>query len=232
MVVSLAGATGQSGARAAAPVLGVLFALLAGTVAARHGAPLRWDLPLHRWALRHRYDTVTSAAVALTTTGTGIPAYLVAAVAGAAGRGKRTARWRGAALATVALVAGQLVRVGLVEWVGRPRPPVADWASHAAGPALPSGHTTSSALVAAIVCLAVRRVTVRPGTRARWCTMALLWAVGVGCTRVYLGVHWPTDVLAGWLLAGTLTCAALSWPRTGTRLTGGAQPVPVPGRSP
>lgn len=221
MAVSVVGRAGPS--RVTAPVLAVLFALLAGTVAARHGAPLGPDLPLHRWALRHRHDPLTTAAIALTTTGTGLPAYLVAAVAGAAGRRGRTARWQGALLAAAALGVGQLVRVSLAQWAGRPRPPLADWAYHAAGPALPSGHATSSALTAAIVCLAVRRVATRPGTRTAWCTLALLWAAGVGGTRIYLGVHWPTDVLAGWLLAGTLTCTALSWPWPPARA--GARPA-------
>lgn len=213
MVAGCAGTVVLPAPRVAAPVLGLLLAVLAGTVAARHGAPLGPDLPLHRWALRHRPEAAATAARAWTATGTGLPAYLVAAAAGAAGRRHRTVRWRGAGVAVVVLAAGQTLRVGLAGWVGRPRPPLADWASHAGGPALPSGHTTSSALVAAIVCLAVRRVTDRPGPRAAWCTVAVLWAVGVGGTRVYLGVHWPTDVLAGWLLAGALTCAALARPR-------------------
>lgn len=194
---------------------GVLFAVLAGAVLAKHGAPIGLDLPLHRWALRNRQAVGVSAAVALTTTGTGVPAYLLAALAGAAGRSGRAARWRGAALAAVALAAGQVIRVALVVGVDRPRPPAADWAYHAGGAAFPSGHTTTSALVAVIVCLAVRRGTVRPRPRAGWCAVALLWAAGVGGTRIYLGMHWPTDVLAGWLLAGCLALAALALPREG-----------------
>lgn len=227
--VITADAEWSAGARAGAIGLAVLFALLAGTVAARHGAPLGPDLPLHRWALQHRQHAVTAAAVALTRTGTGVPAYLVAAVAGAAGRRHSPTWWQGAALAAGALAAGQLVRLGLVELVGRRRPPLTDWAVSAAGPALPSGHTTSAALVAALVCLAVRRGTDQKGRRVGVCAAAVLWALAVGGTRVYLGVHWPTDVLAGWLLAGSLTCAVLSWPRTRARLGGGAPLLPIPG---
>lgn len=138
------------------------------------------------------------------------------------------ARWRGAALAAVALAAGQVIRVALVVWVDRPRPPAADWAYRAGGAAFPSGHTTTSALVAAIVCLAVRRVTDRPRLRAGWCAVALLWAAGVGGTRIYLGMHWPTDVLAGWLLAGCLALAALALPREGwAERTSTLRPAPV-----
>ena len=194
-------------------VLGGLLAGLAGTVRARHGAPLGPDLALHRWAIEHRQTGITRAAVALTDTGTGLPAYLIAALAGAVGRRGPWQRLRAGTVAVGALAAGQLVRVALLAAVNRRRPAAADWAARAGGAALPSGHTTSSALVAAIVCLAVLRLTDRPWLRALGCAVALLWAVAIGLTRIYLGVHWPTDVLAGWLLAGCLVLAALSRPR-------------------
>jgi len=201
--------TGARRSRAGALLCAGLLAVVVTAVVARHGAPVGPDLALHRWVLRHRWPALTAAAVALTTTGTGVPAYVVAGLAGAAGRA-RARRLRGAATAVAALALGQAVRVALAGSVGRPRPPVSDWAWHAGGPALPSGHTTTSALVAVLVCLAVTRLSDSPRRRAVGCALALLWAAAVGLTRGYLGVHWPSDVVAGWLLAATLALLARS----------------------
>jgi len=56
----------------------------------------------------------------------------------------------------------------------------------------PSGHTTTAFAIATMLML----MTV--GTRRAWIgAIALLWAVGVGVSRVYRGVHWPSDALAG-----------------------------------
>lgn len=182
---------------------GLLCALLAA-VAARHQTPLPVDTALHTWMLAHRTRALTAVAVGLTTTGTGLPAYALAAVAGVLATDRR--HWsRGALTAVAGLAAGQLLRYALASWVRRPRPPAADWAWHAGGPALPSGHTTTSALVAGLLWVAL---TNRPSSaRAAARTAAVLWAAAVAITRVYLGVHWPTDIAAGWLLATALILA-------------------------
>jgi undecaprenyl-diphosphatase len=87
--------------------------------------------------------------------------------------------------------------------VGRPRPP----AAIQLGPpettmSFPSGHTTSAAALAAVLCWLVWRL----GSRRRGLLalpFAVLMALGVAVSRVYLGYHWATDVVAG------LTVAAL-----------------------
>lgn len=90
--------------------------------------------------------------------------------------------------------------------VGRPRPPVALRYVSVVGSSFPSGHATQNAAILPAIALALtgagyaRRVAL---------SLAALGAVLVGISRVLLGVHYPSDVLAGWLLgAAWLGCCA------------------------
>jgi undecaprenyl-diphosphatase len=190
----------------AAAVLAAAFAVLAWVVLARHGTPYPVDTGPHRWSVRHRPHGWVSAARVVTHLGTGPYPYVAAAVGGWLGgsRGRVARAGAGvpvALLAVLALVAEQSVRTSLMLALHRPRPPAADWAVAVSGHSFPSGHTASSAVAAGLLAWGLLRA--RPGALGRTlAAVCVAAAVAVGCSRVYLGVHWPTDVVGGWLYAG------------------------------
>lgn len=194
----------------------VAFAALAWVVLARHGAPYGVDTGPHRWSVEHRPHAMVTVARTVTALGTGPFPYLAAVLGGWLAGGGTLARGalrmsRGvpaALLALVVLLAGQLVRTLLVVTLHRARPPAADWATHVSGYSFPSGHTASSAMAAGLLAWGLSRW--RPGrTGLLLAAVCGVVALAVGCTRVYLGVHWPTDVLGGWLFAACWLTAAL-----------------------
>ncbi len=190
-------------------IAGPALTALLFAVAVRNGTPFPPDVRLHRWVLDHRSLGLSDVAVAVTDTGAGVCAYCLAAFAGAVAVVGRRRWWLGAIVGFAALLLGQLFRTSLATIVGRARPPAADWITHPSGFALPSGHTTTSALVAAGLAAALHRRARRPATRAAAVIVPGLWAFAVGISRIYLGVHWPTAVVAGWLLAAVLACVCL-----------------------
>lgn len=111
--------------------------------------------------------------------------------------------WSGPLL-IVYLVSG-LVNTGLVkEVLPRDRPSQFAWAEPAEGffyRAFPSGHTATAFAMAWLILLKTRGTAIE-----RWGWWALVWATGVGISRIYRGVHWPTDVVAG--AAVGIACAS------------------------
>ncbi|KUN09665.1 phosphoesterase [Streptomyces yokosukanensis] len=178
------------------------FAVLAAVVVSNQGAPLYLDRGLLSWSVGHRPPVAVALARGLTTTGTGVVPYVLVAVAGLiAGR---TARQRLVAvpLGALCLGAGQAMRYGVMELIDRVRPPGYDWQTHASGWSFPSGHATTAALTAGLLIAAL--CLRAPRGRTALCVLVACWAAGVGLTRVFLGVHWFTDVLGGWLFAAGL----------------------------
>lgn len=183
------------------------FAVLTALVVSRGGAPFGIDVRLHRWAVAHRSPGLTDAARIVTATGSGVVPFLLAAAAGAFGGGRRR-WWAGGLAAAAALGVCVGLRYAVSVAIGRVRPPQADWVSAAAGYAFPSGHTTTATATGLIVCLAVAaRRPARGWSVACW-VVTTPWVLAVGLTRVYLGVHWPTDVIGGWCLGVALVAGA------------------------
>ena len=146
-------------------------------------------------------DAVRSAMRVLThlgATDVALPlGLLVAVVLYRAGDRPATVALVGSYTATQAVVT--LVKV-IVE---RARPDSAEALATAGGYAFPSGHSaTAVALYGALALIVARHGDARVRRAAIAAAVAL--SVLVGVTRVYLGVHYPTDVLAGWLLGGAV----------------------------
>ncbi|QFZ78225.1 phosphatase PAP2 family protein [Streptomyces fagopyri] len=175
----------------------VAFVLLTLVVTGRDGATLFGDAGLSTWSAGHRPAVALALARGVTYTGTGLVPYALVVLAGVVlGRTARERFLR--ALGCVGcLAAAQAVRYAVMTLVARPRPPVAEWATHASGWSFPSGHTTTSAVSGGLLVLALQARAPRAGR-----PLALVvgcWSVLVGLSRVYLGVHWFSDVLGGWL---------------------------------
>ncbi|TVP88292.1 MAG: phosphatase PAP2 family protein [Thioalkalivibrio sp.] len=122
-------------------------------------------------------------------------------------------RYRQALVLAVAVGSGILANHLLKLWVSRPRPDAVEHLTTVYTPSFPSGHAMLSMLVYLMLARVLVLVLVRG--RADWAVhilaygFAVLLAVVVGTSRIYLGVHWPTDVMAGWAFG--LGWALLFW---------------------
>ena len=112
-------------------------------------------------------------------------------------------RGREAAWLMITIVSGRLMVEGVKLLVQRPRPPIADRLEWVTSWSFPSSHSAGTMMT----CAALALLWGRP---AGWIA-ALLAAVAIGWSRVALGVHWPSDVLAGWGFGLLWVGAASRW---------------------
>jgi len=115
------------------------------------------------------------------------------------------------------LLSGIALSTTLKQWIGRPRPQLVPYLDHVGSPSFPSGHALNSTVFYLAVALLLAQCLPR---RARWAL--LLAAAGLflatGVSRIALGVHYPTDVIAGWIIGAAwvwlwFTVAKHCWPK-------------------
>jgi undecaprenyl-diphosphatase len=107
------------------------------------------------------------------------------------------------------VVGGMIVADLLKDLFQRPRPEIVPHLAYASSTSFPSGHSMMSAVTYLTLGAILARSHDRRAVKAFFLLVAALICFLVGVTRVYLGVHWPTDVLAGWT-AGAVW-ALLCW---------------------
>lgn len=166
-------------------------------LAERPDGSTRFDSSVTAWIVAHRAHGVTRLARWLSAVGSEtilLPVVVIVAV---------VLLWRRRFVLGGLLVVAWGGSIGLYsltkDVVGRHRPPVDIWLTRVAGTSFPSGHAVQS--LSTLVALVVVVVVWLPRARGPGTVLALVLAAGVGWSRVYLGVHWASDVGAGWLIA-------------------------------
>lgn len=105
---------------------------------------------------------------------------------------------RMAAFVCGAVMGGIGASILLKDAFQRPRPDIVPHAAYVSTSSFPSGHSMMSAVVYLTLGALLARSQQRRRLKAYFLLVAVLLTLVVGVSRVYLGVHWPTDVLAGW----------------------------------
>ena len=118
---------------------------------------------------------------------------------------------REATLLAATILSGWVVNTLIKVLVGRPRPTIVSHLAEAGGSSFPSGHSFNSAVVYMGIALALAALSARRGVRWSLIAGAAILTALIALSRVWLGVHYPSDVLAGWLggTAWALTASAL-----------------------
>jgi membrane-associated phospholipid phosphatase len=164
------------------------------------------DGPILKCIVPHRMGWLTATMRQITRLGSEAFLSAVVIVAGLVLR-RRTGSWL-PLLILVATAIGAVAIERVVKFViARPRPPATWMVVSESGWSFPSGHATRSAAVyCGTACLIKRlRAFSRSIQMFLW-GLAVVLSFLVGISRVYLGVHWPTDVVGGWILASGWLC--------------------------
>ncbi|MBC2608058.1 phosphatase PAP2 family protein [Pelagicoccus albus] len=100
-------------------------------------------------------------------------------------------------------LSGVVLSTYLKQFFNRPRPDIVPHEMHTLSMSFPSGHALLSAVIFLSAGTLVSSTQPRAFVKAYVLILALALTFSVGLTRLYLGVHWPTDVIGGWLAGGT-----------------------------
>jgi undecaprenyl-diphosphatase len=160
-----------------------------------------FDARAHQWARFTRTTGATRFFTTMTIIGTpvGLGALLVIVAVLLALRG----RWRWIAYLAVTTGVGGLLNVALKAFFARARPELAEALRHASGYSFPSGHAMGSTIVFGALAYLALRILPTWRERAAALAFAVSMIIAIASSRIYLGVHWISDVAAG-IVAGLI----------------------------
>jgi undecaprenyl-diphosphatase len=110
-------------------------------------------------------------------------------------------RWQSALFVTGVLLSGITLSTMIKAWVARPRPQLVWHLDQVSSMSFPSGHALNSTLFYLTLALVLAPLLRQRNAQRCLYAFAILSAVAIGLSRIALGVHWPSDVLAAWIIA-------------------------------
>ena len=125
------------------------------------------------------------------------------------GRRRVEAAWLAASA-----VGASVLNASLKSMLHRPRPELVPHLAAVSNASFPSGHAMISAAIYLTIGLMLSEVQTRRSARIFVMTFCSLLVLLIGVSRIYLGVHWPTDVLSGWCLGSIWALAVFAISRT------------------
>jgi undecaprenyl-diphosphatase len=118
-------------------------------------------------------------------------------------------KFRTAAFVTVSILGGWGLSSAMKIGIARPRPEVVQHLVEVSDMSFPSGHAMLSAITYLTLGAMLSRIEETPSLRYFFPLVAVVLTLLIGLSRVYLGVHYPTDVLGGWAAGTVWACG--SW---------------------
>jgi membrane-associated phospholipid phosphatase len=224
----------RTATRYAVPAVGAAVALMGtlGVIALADSATesdglAAFDPEFTADAVAARSAPLTAIARALTFLGD-VPVLVVLMLIAAGLLRRATRSWRAPGLLLFAMAGSAALTYGLKALVERHRPGV----TFVLGPvdtsfSFPSGHTLNSTVFLGMLASLVWTGLRSPTAKAAVGAAALVLSIGIGLSRVYLGYHWATDVLAGWTVAVTWLAIVVTTARLTRWLPGATDPSPA-----
>jgi undecaprenyl-diphosphatase len=211
------------------------FAKLAGRV--RSGSTQAFDDSVMSWIAAHQNPVMQQIMLEFTALGTGTVVAVIVIVSS-------TFLWlnkhKHSALLLIIATFGGIVLNGLLKLgFDRPRPQIFKWGTYAMSSSFPSGHAMSAVIVYGTVAYLAARLQRRAASRVLTLVFAALIIALICASRMYLGVHYPSDIAAGLVIGlawagfcmAVLEAAQLYAKRNAPQMLEAEQPA-APGASP